>query len=234
VLFSTAPGRVALDGPPDANSPFAASFLRQFDEASVDLSMLSSAIRRDLLIATEGRQVAWDQSTYGGSFLLKRTGRPPSGSQGRPPAPAAGRTIDLPKAYAYAREKGLAFPPGIVACRTPEGSPDARKIGSFGMTVKMHVGMSGGGFNFEPALLVVMSAAGGNSAQAIFSIKEWSNLTGVIGGATWRFLPATISGDRLALTHGSQIRLDFTWRDANSGTVNIFPFNFSSPFTRLD
>ena len=43
-------------------------------------------------------------------------------------APAASRTFDLPKAYAYAREKGLAFPPGIVACRTPDGSPDARKI----------------------------------------------------------------------------------------------------------
>ena len=102
VLFSTAPGRVALDGPPDANSPFAASLLRQFDEASVDLSALSSAVRRDLLIATEGRQVAWDQNTYGGPFLLKRTARPPSGSQGRPVAPAANRTFDLPKAYAYA------------------------------------------------------------------------------------------------------------------------------------
>ena len=234
VLFSTAPGRVALDGPPDANSPFAASLLRQFDEASVDLSALSSAVRRDLLIATEGRQVAWDQNTYGGPFLLKRTARPPSGSQGRPVAPAANRTFDLPKAYAYAREKGLAFPPGIVACRTPDGSPDARKIGSFGLTMKMHVGMSGGGFNFEPALLVVMSAAGGKSAQVIFSIKEWSNLTGVVGGATWRFLPGAISGDRLTLTHGSQLRLEFTWRDANSGTLNIFPFNLSSPFTRLD
>ena len=37
LLFSTAPGRVALDGPPGDNSPFAVALLQQLASGSVDL-----------------------------------------------------------------------------------------------------------------------------------------------------------------------------------------------------
>src|SRR6185295_6675110 len=62
LLFSTAPGRVALDGPAGQNSPFAAALMRQLDAQSVDLRTLAPRLRRDLLIATEGRQVLWDRN----------------------------------------------------------------------------------------------------------------------------------------------------------------------------
>src|SRR5471032_1043537 len=70
VMFSTAPGRVAVDGPAGQNSPFAAMFLRQLAGQTVDLQVLPAKLRRELLIATEGRQVLWDQSTYDQPFLL--------------------------------------------------------------------------------------------------------------------------------------------------------------------
>src|SRR5262249_16816423 len=70
VLYSTAPGRIALDGPAGDNSPFAAMLLRQFDGASVDLQALPATLRRDLLIATRGRQVLWDQNSYSQPFRL--------------------------------------------------------------------------------------------------------------------------------------------------------------------
>ena len=46
VLFSTAPGRVALDGPAGQNSPFAASLLRQLGSGSVDLGALPGRLLR--------------------------------------------------------------------------------------------------------------------------------------------------------------------------------------------
>src|SRR6185295_7988517 len=50
MLYSTAPGRVAVDGPPGQNSPFAQAFLRQFDGDSADIQALPGKLRRDLLI----------------------------------------------------------------------------------------------------------------------------------------------------------------------------------------
>src|SRR4029079_17506147 len=123
VLFSTAPGRTALDGPPGDNSPFAAAFLRQLEAPAtpVDLRALPEALRRDLLTATAGRQVLWDHSTFSAPHLLGPSDRraPPrdgSGSgAGRPVAAPASpaRTLDIPQACAFARDKGLSLPPGL-------------------------------------------------------------------------------------------------------------------------
>ena len=85
VLYSTAPGRVALDGPAGENSPFAAALLRQLDGPSVDLHALPAKLRRDLLIATEGRQILFDQSSYATPFMLNgplARARPPEGPAG--------------------------------------------------------------------------------------------------------------------------------------------------------
>src|SRR5471032_2518631 len=70
VMFSTAPGRVAVDGPAGQNSPFAAMLLRQLAGQTVDLQVLPAKLRRELLIATDGGQVLWYQSTYDQPFVL--------------------------------------------------------------------------------------------------------------------------------------------------------------------
>jgi uncharacterized caspase-like protein len=98
-LYSTAPGRVALDGPPGDNSPFAAALMRQLDAPSVDLRTMAPKLRRDLLIATEGRQVLWDLNSFQDSFALK-------GAAGKAPANRStwandpSRILELPGAYA--------------------------------------------------------------------------------------------------------------------------------------
>src|SRR5476649_972167 len=105
VIFSTAPGRVAVDGPAGQNSPFAAMFLRQLAEQSVDIQTLPAKLRRDLLIATEGGQVLWDQSTYDQPFVLTNApGRPAAGARGTgaaDPAPptTSSQIVELNNAY---------------------------------------------------------------------------------------------------------------------------------------
>jgi uncharacterized caspase-like protein len=72
MLYSTARGHFALDGAAGANSPFAAAFLRRFDGESIDIQALPGKLRRDLRIATQGRQILFDFNTYAQPFLLRR------------------------------------------------------------------------------------------------------------------------------------------------------------------
>ncbi|MEI6201180.1 MAG: caspase family protein, partial [Enhydrobacter sp.] len=106
VLYSTSPGRIARDGPAGQNSPFASVLLRQLQPDFIDLQSVAPKLRRELLIATEGKQVLWSRSNFQQPFVLNA---PPnrerisvSGGAGWAGDPA--RIVELPKAYAYARE----------------------------------------------------------------------------------------------------------------------------------
>ena len=242
VLFSTAPGRIAVDGPAGENSPFAAMFLRQLAGQSVDLRALPEKLRRDLLIATEGRQVVWDQSTYERPFVL-------SGGPGRPPSTSheadRSQIIELPKAFAFAAENGLPLPAGLVAFRPSTDSPNSEKVGSFKFISRIVAGVGKGGTSDVPSILAVISVSETNTAEVVVSTK----LAGLDYGVVWRFLTASIVRGRLEFSNlemadGLATRQhSFSWRDRTSGTYNqqelIFttrsapPF-FNSPLTRLD
>ncbi|MEI6204285.1 MAG: caspase family protein, partial [Enhydrobacter sp.] len=131
VLFSTAPGRVAIDGPPGQNSPFAAALMRQLDAPSVDLRTLAPKLRRDILIATEGRQVLWDRNTYRAPFEIKgarlRDAPASSGWAGDP-----SKIIELPNAYAFARNNNFTLPEGLIdpMLRTVAFYDGAEKVAS--------------------------------------------------------------------------------------------------------
>ncbi len=243
VLFSTAPGRIAVDGPPGDNSPFAAMFLRQLAGQSVDLQALPAKLRRDLLIATEGRQVLWDPITLERPVVLANsTNRPPGAPSGSPAM--VSRIVELDKAYAFAREKGLLLPPGLVALRAPGGSPHSSKVGSFQTTVKVTVGAGGnllGSQHVEPLLLIVVSVPEEGSAEVIFATKNWSDLGFLAQGSVWRYSTAVLSG--ASLTFGvhnigvnRQLPVEFKWSSVNSGRQTSQALNsfYSAPFTRLD
>src|SRR5476651_2112231 len=149
VMFSTAPGRVAVDGAAGQNSPFAAMYLRQLAGQSVDLQALPTKLRRDLLIATEGGQVLWDQSTYDQPFVLTNVAGRPDSDAPR----TSSQIVELNNAYAFAREKGMLLPAGLVALRPANGSPDSQKIGSYKTTIKVIMG-STNGTAIEPLLLI--------------------------------------------------------------------------------
>jgi hypothetical protein len=253
LMFSTAPGRVAVDGPAGENSPFAATFLRQLG-GSVDLQALPAKLRRDLLIATEGRQVLWDQNTYAQPFLLAgSSNHQPANSRDKVAAEAAPPTassqiVELPKAYAFAREKGLVLPPGLVAFRPPASASDSQKIGSFKSMFKVRVGTSYGGndgYSIEPFLLVVLTVSNGNTAEIMFSTNDHKRQAGLAGSGTmWRYSPATLSGPRLEFIFGAAgpaFPNWLKWSDANSGvftggvTSNATGgTRFTYDFTRLD
>jgi hypothetical protein len=222
MLYSTAPGRVAVDGPPGQNSPFAQAFLRQFEGDSADIQALPGKLRRDLLIATRGRQVLFDMNTFNRPFAV-------NGARSRSTASAApsgwssdpSSIIELSNAYALAPQHGIPLPPGLIAHRPPKNSPDSAKVGAFRYDAKSSVGIT-------TKILVVMSVEAPGSVEVILAGND-------NGGPFWRFNPATLTGDRLEVKpHATGSRYVFDWRDANSGSISQFGPNFSGRFTRLD
>jgi hypothetical protein len=207
VLFSTAPGRVALDGPAGQNSPFAASLLRQLAGGSVDLLALSGKLRRDLLIATEGRQVLWDRNTYQQPFLI--TGPAAAQAVNRVGWSAdPSKIIELNNAYAFAQQNGLTMPPGLLAHRPPAGSRNGQKVGSFKFN----------NFNQDPSILTVMSVEEQQNAELVVISRDNQRR------AKWRFLRGALSDDGIEFVHpDGNMRMSFRWSDAASGRLSILP-----------
>jgi hypothetical protein len=61
IAFSTQPGNVAADGS-GRNSPFAGALKRHIVNRGQNLTSLMIAVRKDVLAATQGKQVPWDHS----------------------------------------------------------------------------------------------------------------------------------------------------------------------------
>jgi Caspase domain len=225
-LFSTAPGRVAVDGPAGDFSPFALALMRQLEAPSVDLQTLPSSLRRDLLIATEGRQVAFDDNTYQQAFVLKGAGGkgPAAGRSGWASDPS--RIIELPNAYAFAQQSGLLLPAGLIAHKPAGKSADAHKVGAYKSTDAF------GG----PAVVIVLSVEEQASAEVIMSLHSRTT-----GNSGWRFMRGTLSGRSIQVVPSTKAKpFDMTWIDANSGRMGTsggYGGNKASggtPFTRLD
>ena len=228
VLFSTAPGRVALDGPAGENSPFAAAFMRQFDGPAVDLQTLAPKLRRELLIATEGRQVLWDRNTFQQPVTLNGAKRGAASANRTGWSGDPSRIVDIRNAYAYARESGLPLPEGLIAHRPPAGSRDATKVGAFKYTSTSN----------NPALIVVMSVEEQATAEVILVTRNPRD-----GAKFWRFVTGKLSGDGMEyVPMDSGPRAQFRWSDANSGSVTLTPPQgagnaqpiYNTRFTRLD
>lgn len=221
-LFSTAPGGVALDGPPGQNSPFAAALLRQLGGESVDIQTLPARLRRDLLLATNARQVVYELNSYREPYLLRGARGSTAGGAGITYEP--GRLVELDKTYAFARENGLVLPAGLVALRPPAGSPDSQKIGAFRYSVRRSFGIS-------PQVMVIMSIDDGHIAQIAYAGRS-------DGGNFWGFITGKISANRLEyrVTSASS-RTIFDWHNANSGSFSMMGDSgqaYTGSFTRLD
>jgi hypothetical protein len=236
VLFSTAPGRVARDGPAGENSPFAAALLRQLYDASVDLQSLPSRLRRDLLIATEGKQVLWDRNSFAAPFAIggaPRPGAAATGGSGWGGDPS--RIIELTGAYAFAQENGLPLPSGLIAHRPAGNSPDGQKVGAYKYVAQSPIGR-------DNQLLIVMSVEEGRTAELIIAGRGRYNPQTAKGeaGTYWRFTTATVSGNKMEyVPRDGASRFVFTWKEAGSGTLTQLNENaqgsvYNTTFTRLD
>lgn len=234
-LFSTASGAIALDGPPGDNSPFAASFLRQLGAPSVDLKVLPAKLRRDLLLATECRQVLWDHNNYAESFVLNGPAR--SAVNVSPARYDPSRVVELDGAYAYAKRNGLVIPAGLVAYRASNPTADAQMVGAYGFPNPARVAPNRPEAVMMPALFIVMSTPEG-LAEAFFAGKDW----GSGNGTRWRYVNGATRTDKKVsfLAIDEESRLEFVWREQNTGTVSHVPVSTrtfvptNQRFTRLD
>jgi uncharacterized caspase-like protein len=82
IAYSTQPGNVASDGS-GRNSPFAGALKRHLPEPGRNLTNIMINVRKDVLDATQGRQVPWDHSALTEDFyfdLAFATGSVPKGA----------------------------------------------------------------------------------------------------------------------------------------------------------
>ncbi|HEV7321624.1 MAG TPA: caspase domain-containing protein [Ensifer sp.] len=70
IAFATQPGNVALDGV-GRNSPFTSALLKHLGQPGRDITRELIDVRRDVLAATGGKQVPWDNSSLTGEVVLK-------------------------------------------------------------------------------------------------------------------------------------------------------------------
>ncbi|MBL4727721.1 MAG: caspase family protein [Rhizobiaceae bacterium] len=71
VSFSTEPGNVALDGE-GLNSPYTAALVNHLGTPGPDIATSMIRVRRDVLKATNGKQVPWEHSSLTGEIVLKQ------------------------------------------------------------------------------------------------------------------------------------------------------------------
>ncbi|TIL23272.1 MAG: caspase family protein, partial [Mesorhizobium sp.] len=69
IAFATQPGNVAFDGS-GRNSPFTTALLRHLGTPGQDITRDLVHVRRDVLEATYGKQVPWDNSSLTGDVVL--------------------------------------------------------------------------------------------------------------------------------------------------------------------
>lgn len=86
ISYSTQPGNVALDGD-GANSPFTTALVKGVAEQGRTLNAVMVEVRREVLAATQGKQVPWDHSSLTGDFyfhLAAAAGAIPGGGKPEP------------------------------------------------------------------------------------------------------------------------------------------------------
>ena len=76
IAFATEPGAVAYDGTGDL-SPFSSAFSRRALAPNQEIRPVMSAVRRDVVEATDGKQVPWENSSLiDDVVLMRRSSRP--------------------------------------------------------------------------------------------------------------------------------------------------------------
>lgn len=73
IAFSAQPGAIAEDGI-GRNSPFSGPLIRQIGSAEDDIVSILMGVRREVLTATGGRQVPWDQNSLLEKIYLNSAG----------------------------------------------------------------------------------------------------------------------------------------------------------------
>jgi len=222
MIHSTAPGLVALDGPAGQNSPFALAFLKQLAQPSQDIHAMIAQMRRDLLLATGGRQILFSKGNAG-SFALA-----PGVAPGAPVSMAMAspaRVIELPRAYAFAREQQYVLPSGLVSLR-PEGAGQSVMGGSFRFM------NNAGKYGAHPAVVVVIGIGSEGMGTVLYSG------VGFTGDRVWRSFNAPASANSLKLYSATAGTSEYLLEWGRDGKATVTAKGDSNikvvPLERLD
>lgn len=69
IAYATQPGNIAADGTGN-HSPFTEALLRHLPTPGLEVRQALSRVRKDVVEATDGKQVPWDHSSLMGDFIL--------------------------------------------------------------------------------------------------------------------------------------------------------------------
>jgi formylglycine-generating enzyme required for sulfatase activity len=83
VAYSTAPGSVALDGD-GSNSPYTLALVSSMKEPGIELMNVFKAVRSNVRVKTQNKQIPWESSSVEGDFYFMD-----SGSVSEPAAPVS-------------------------------------------------------------------------------------------------------------------------------------------------
>ncbi len=104
VSFATQPGNVALDGE-GRNSPFTEAIIKHLPTPDLDVVLMMRRVRRDVLAATDGKQVPWTNSSLtDGFYFTPGTASTETGSD-EEIAPSS-KFLEISTAYRSVQEVG--------------------------------------------------------------------------------------------------------------------------------
>ncbi|WFP77736.1 caspase family protein [Mesorhizobium sp. WSM4906] len=113
IAFATEPGAVAYDGT-GALSPFSSAFSRRALAPNQEIRTVMAAVRRDVVKATNGKQVPWENSSLVDEVVLMRHDEP-EGQQVmvEQPQPASERGLHITGAAEAIDNHGVSIPVGV-------------------------------------------------------------------------------------------------------------------------
>lgn len=85
ISYSTQPGNVALDGS-EANSPFTTALARHIATVGRPITSVMTEVRKEVMAATGGKQVPWDNSSLTGDFYFAHDAGSARGQAAEAPA----------------------------------------------------------------------------------------------------------------------------------------------------
>ena len=77
IAYATEPGKVAFDGS-GPNSPYTSAFVHHVATPNQEIREMLTRVRRDVIAATDGRQVPWETSSLVDDVYLVRAPAPPA------------------------------------------------------------------------------------------------------------------------------------------------------------
>ncbi len=146
IAYATQPGNVALDGT-GRNSPFTSALVRHMSVGGRNLPATMIEVRKDVVAATDGKQVPWDHSALTGDFYFR-----PGTAVASSAPPATGPGIDVAALQerlkkleddANKRTGAGTNPPAAVASPLPPILPKPPAIAPSSMAIDQDVRLDG-------------------------------------------------------------------------------------------